>query len=222
MMRKILVAAAMVFSSSVFADECATRVMTDKVLDSKGSTIVTEQSRTSCGNAGSNLQALVGIDSYCYYYPVRGEQMLACQYPNGQWATFADTPVDALDAFAGDEDTQTGKYSTNTHYMQGPPSFVMYIGNFLRWWNGNLSAEAKKLHERSVIFAVEQSKNGQLVSWQTPKGNESGRIKVVSTLPVQGGVCRRMIMEINVDKNTRNHSETACYNISTNKWHFSQ
>ena len=95
MLRKILVAATLVFSGSAFADECATRVMTDKVFDSKGSTIVTEQSRTSCGNAGSNLQALVGIDSYCYYYPVRNERMLACQYPNGQWTTFADTPTDA-------------------------------------------------------------------------------------------------------------------------------
>ena len=222
MLRKILVAATLVFSGSAFADECATRVMTDKVFDGKGSTIVTEQSRTSCGNAGSNLQALVGIDSYCYYYPVRNERMLACQYPNGQWVTFADTPTDALDAFAGDEDTRTSQYSTNTNYVQGAPSFVMYFVNFMRWAGGNLDSESKKLHERSVIFAVENAQNGQLVTWQNSKGTESGKIKVVSTLPVNGGICRRMLMEIIVGKNSRNHSETACYNISTNKWHFAQ
>lgn len=221
-LRKILVTASLMFSVSAFADECATRVVTDKVLDSKGASIVSEESRTSCGNAGPNLQALMGIDSYCYYYPVRNEQMLACQYPNGQWVTFADTPVDTLDAFVSSEDTKTSQYSTNTNYVQGPPSFVMYLTNFMRWFRGNLDAESKKLHERAVLFTVEYAKNGQLVSWQNSKGTESGRIKVVSTLPVNGGICRRMLMEITVDKNSRNHTETACYNISTNKWHFTQ
>lgn len=222
MLRKILIAATLLFSVNAFADDCATRVLTDKVYDSKGSTIMSEQSRTSCGNAGSNLQALVGIDSYCYYYPVRNEQMLACQYPNGQWVTFADTPVDALDAFDGEENTITSKYSTTTTYIDGPPSFLKYLGNFLRWSLGNLDSESKKLHERSVLFAVEHSQNGQLVTWQNSKGTEYGRIKVVSTLPVNGGICRRMLIETTVGKNTRNHTETACYNVSTNKWHFTQ
>lgn len=222
MLRKALFVLLLVLSSSAFADDCATRVVTDKVYDTNGASIVTEQSRTSCGNAGSNLQALVGIDSQCYYYQVRGEQMMACQYPNGQWTTFADTPVDALDAFAGNDNTITSQYSTHTNYVSGPPSFVMYFNNFINWWRGKLDSESQKLHERAVYFAVEHSKNGQLVSWQNSKGTEQGKIKVVSTLPVNGGVCRRMIMEITVDRSSRNHNETACYNFGTNKWYFTQ
>ena len=220
MLRKVLVVLALTFSASVFADDCATRVITDKLYDKSGASIMSEQSKTSCGNAGSNLQTLVGIDQQCYYYEVRGQQQLACQYPNGNWVTFGD--IEAIDLFAGGNDPQSGKYSAHTEYVPSNGSMLIVLNNFINWYRGTLDKESQELHARSVLFALENSNNGQLVTWTNKKGTEMGRIKVVSTVPVQGGICRRMLVELTVGDRIRNLNETACYNISTNKWSFIQ
>lgn len=220
MLHKILVAAAFVFSASAFADECATRVVTDKIYDSQGASIVSEKSRTSCGT-GSNLTALVGIDERCYYFDTVGGRQLACQFPNGQWIAYGDVPVEAIDAFGvGEAEPQSGNYSTRQDYYTGTPSMVGFITNFSKWMSGSLDSESSVLHKKAMYFAAQYSKNGELVTWTNKKQTEMGRIKVVSTIPVQGGICRRMLIELTVGNSSRNLTETACYNISTNKWNF--
>ena len=222
MLGKILVTVALTFSANAFADECATRVITDKIYDSQGAELVSEQSRTSCGNGGSNLNALVGIDDHCYYFDTPGGRQLACQYPNGNWVAFGDIPVEAIDSFARSEDApQSGRYSTRQDYQTNPSFLTMFL-NFTKWWQGSLSSESKVLHDKAIYFAVQHSKNGELVTWRNKQGTEQGRIKVVSTMPVSGGFCRRMLVELSVGNSIRNLNETACLNINTNQWHFIQ
>lgn len=222
MLRALVVACAVLVSVPALADDCTTRVVTDKVYDATGAVIVSEESRTSCGNGGSNLLALVGIDSRCYYYNVRGNRQLACQYPNGNWISFGDQPADVIDVFAGDTEPQSGKYSTYTGYQQNRGSGLTIFLNWAGWFRGSLDDESQRLHEQAMFLALENAKNGELVSWQNRKGTESGRIKVVATNAVQGGVCRRVLVELSVGRNVRNLNETACINFSTNNWHFIQ
>lgn len=220
MLTRLLVAGLVLWSANALAnEECTTRIVTDKIYDVNGASIVSEQSRTSCGHGGSKLLSLVGIDDRCYYYNVRGQKQLACQYPNGNWVTFGDT-VDSIDSFSGETSPQTGKYSAQSNYYENTGSLVTLLVNFTKWRMAKLDDESKQLHERAVYLALENADNGQIVTWTNRKQTEMGRIKIVSTLPVQGGVCRRMLVELTVGNNVRNLSETACNNFSTENWHF--
>lgn len=223
MLGKLLIASLVLWSPNVLAnDECTTRIITDKIYDINGAAILSEQSRTSCGHGGSKLNALVGIDERCYYYNVRGEQQLACQYPNGNWVTFGDVATDSIDSFSGTRAPLTGNYSAQTNYHANTGSLVTVLVNFTKWRAASLDSESKKLHERAVYLALENASNGQIVSWTNKKQTEMGRIKIVSTQPVQGGVCRRMLVELNVGNSVRNLNETACNTIGTDKWYFTQ
>lgn len=217
MLKKLLVTSLAVLAGSVYADDCATRVITDRLADRVGNEIVSEQSRTSCGNMG-NLTQLVGIDQRCYPIEYNGNPSLACQYPGGRWEVVGDP--ETFDVFAGPNTPNTGNYNINNNYIAGPAGFIVYFANLWKWGFGRLDNESKNLHATTVFLTLERAQNGELVTWQNPKDSSWGRMKVVKTVPVNGGVCRTILMQVVKGSHAREMSEVACYNNSTNKWNF--
>lgn len=217
MLHKILFVSALVLSSTVYADDCATRILTDKMLDSNGSEIVSQQSRTSCGNMG-NLSQLLGIDQRCYPIEHNGNPSLACQYPGGRWTVVGDP--ETFDLFAGPNSPNSGNYNVNDNYISGPAGTIIYLANFWKWGFGRLDDESKNLHTTAVFLTLQRAQNGELVTWRNPKGTSWGQMKVVKSVPASNGICRTILMQIVKGNYAREISETACYNSSANKWYF--
>ena len=218
-MSKLLVLALLSLMSGTTWAQCATKTVTDRLSDANGAVIVTEKSRTSCGDAGSNVKQVEGIDDHCYYVPSEdGQESLACQWPSGRWEIIGD--VNTIDLFTGPNQSSSSKRSVTQDYIRGNESLAALVSNVIRWSAGKLDEESKRLHNTAIFVTLERAKNGEIVSWKNPKQNTSGKIKVVKTISHGEGFCRYMMMQIVKDDTPRELKETACYNNNNGKWYF--
>lgn len=199
--------------------ECSSRTLTDKITDADGHEIISEQNQVSCADGAPSLESLVGIDSRCNIYEIKGYPQMACKYPNGRWEVIND--IEAFDALSGSEVPLSSRYSTTENYVNIEHAFlVSSIYNIGRWANGSLDSDSEEIHNRAVFLTLENAKNGEVVRWRNPEMNTSGRMKVVLTTSVQGGICRRMLVELTVNRQSRNVLETGCFDRNTNAWRF--
>lgn len=208
----------LIWSNNVFA-ECSSRTITDKITDSEGKEIISEQNQVSCADGAPSLESLVGIDSKCNIYEIKGYPQMACKYPNGRWEVIND--IEVFDTLSGSDSPLSGNYSTaETFVSTENGNFVAQFTNFSRWASGLLDSDSQEIHDRTVFLALQHAKNGEVVRWTNPEANTSGRMKVVLTTAVQGGICRRMLVELKTRNQPRNILETACYDRNTALWHF--
>lgn len=215
---KYLILFCAVWSSNLLAD-CSSRTLTDKITDTEGKEIISEQNQVSCAEGAPSLESLVGIDSRCNIYEIKGYPQMACRYPNGRWEVINE--IETFDTLSGSENPLSGNYSTTETYVNiDNAPLVSGIYNIMRHAGGELDSESQELHNRSVYLTLENAKNGEVVRWNNPEMNTSGRMKVVLTTAVRGGICRRMLVELTVNRQSRNVLETGCYDRSSESWRF--
>lgn len=105
---------------------------------------------------------------------------------------------------------------------QGYPSNIVdVIVNATRAFSDGLSSEDKETHIETVLFAMQNADNGEVVQWHNTKEKTSGYIKIVLTRPAQGGYCREFFTRINKNGSYKDYHESGCRTIDSQFWTFS-
>jgi surface antigen len=105
---------------------------------------------------------------------------------------------------------------------QGNTSVVAVVVNMFKAVEGSLSHEDKQTHIMTVIHALQNSDNGEVSEWYNPSTDSAGRVSIVMTYPVQGGVCRRFFTEVRIKHRIREFSEQGCHTMDSRYWSFSR
>jgi len=100
-------------------------------------------------------------------------------------------------------------------------NIVFLINNVIKQASGYLNKEDQETHIRTVIFAAANLPTNDEVEWHNPKNNTAGRVKIVMTRPVQGGVCRVLFTQVEKSGTVRDYHEVACKTVDSQYWTFS-
>ena len=102
-----------------------------------------------------------------------------------------------------------------------PGSIVDFLVNTSRSISGRMSTEDTETHVETVLFAMNNVENGEVVQWHNTKDKTGGRIKVILTVPVSGGYCRQFFTEINKNGKVKEYNEMGCRTLDSQFWTFS-
>jgi len=105
---------------------------------------------------------------------------------------------------------------------QNNTSVLAIVFNLFKAVEGSLSYEDKQTHIMTVIHALQNSDNGEVSEWYNPSTDSAGRVSIVMTYPVQGGVCRRFFSEIRIKQRIREFNEQGCHTMDSRYWSFSR
>lgn len=105
---------------------------------------------------------------------------------------------------------------------QSNTSFVALGVNLFKVFSGSLNSEDKQTHIMTVVHAMQNLDNGEIAEWYNPTNDTAGRVRVVMTYPVQGGVCRRFFTEVRIKNHIRDYNEQGCLTIDSRYWSFSR
>ncbi len=103
-----------------------------------------------------------------------------------------------------------------------PNSAVTVLANMFKAWDGSLNSSDRKRHTGAVLFALENTKDGQVTEWYNNDETTLGKIKPIMSWPVQGGVCRKLISLIQKGDKVREYEEVGCWTIDSQFWTFSR
>jgi surface antigen len=101
-----------------------------------------------------------------------------------------------------------------------PNNLIAIVSNIYKQSTGSLDSQDKLTHTKTVIYAAANLDTGSVVEWTNPSNNTAGRVKVVRTKPVQGGVCRLLFTQVEKDSTIRDYSEYACKTMDSRFWTF--
>jgi surface antigen len=73
-------------------------------------------------------------------------------------------------------------------------------------------------HSQAVYHALNNSNDGEDVTWFNDREGSQGRARIVYTHPSPGGWCRRVYSFVVFKNITKTYEDTACYNTHTNTW----
>ena len=100
----------------------------------------------------------------------------------------------------------------------GSVLFGFKVSNYL---NFRLKKQEKLKHKEAVYFALNNLKNGEIVSWYSEKRpNVNGKVRVIMTYPRSGETCRTYQAYIKVNGKERHMTNNACKYIGTASWSF--
>ena len=105
---------------------------------------------------------------------------------------------------------------------ESPTSAVTALANMFKAWDGALSPQDRKTHIGAVLFALENTHDGQVTEWFNNKETTLGKIKPIMSWNVQGGVCRKIISLIQKGDKVREYEEVGCYTLDSQFWTFSR
>lgn len=101
-----------------------------------------------------------------------------------------------------------------------PTNIFAVIKNIYTQYSDSLSRQDQETHTKTVLIAVSYLDNGDIATWSNPETNTAGRIKIIFTKPVQGGICRLLSTEVEKDSQIKQYSELACKTIDNQYWTF--
>lgn len=107
------------------------------------------------------------------------------------------------------------------HSANGFTSVLEGIVYMMNNFNHSLNYVDQQTHTKAMIFAAEHLDNGQVTQWSNPSNGTAGRIRVMMTKPAQGGFCRLMFVQVEINNNIKDYSEYACKTIDSRYWTFS-
>lgn len=84
----------------------------------------------------------------------------------------------------------------------------------------HLDDDDKQLYVRSIMIALEQTQNGEIVEWWSRRNTAYGKTRIISTYPTGGGYCRVYQTEVNVKGDTQYYQERACVQGGYAGWQF--
>jgi len=100
----------------------------------------------------------------------------------------------------------------------GSVLFGFKVSNYL---NFRLKKQEKLKHKEAVYFALNNLKNGEIVSWYSEKRpNVNGKVRVIMTYPRSGETCRTYQAYIKVNGKERHMTNNACYGVGNVAWRF--
>lgn len=104
-----------------------------------------------------------------------------------------------------------------------PNGSIIAIGvNLFKVFSGSLNAEDKQTHTMTVLNAMQNLDNGEIAEWFNPANDTAGRVRIVMTYPVQGGICRRFFTEVRIKNHIRDYEEQGCKTMDSRFWSFSR
>jgi len=103
---------------------------------------------------------------------------------------------------------------------QPTTGLVSVVSNFAKAFDSTLNSDDKQTHIMTMLFAMQNLDNGETAVWYNQREQTAGRIKVILTHPVQGGICRRTFTEVRVGKEVREYEEVGCKTIDSQFWTF--
>lgn len=129
-------------------------------------------------------------------------------------------------SFAGN--TTPGEHKGNIGDMPAPkwlgedlkysmPAYLFRKTQFLRF---RLNKDEKKMHESAVFFALQNTQNGEIVSWYSDKRLAGGKVRVIHSYPISGGYCRTYQAYIKLNGTERHTTNNACKYIGSPSWSF--
>jgi len=127
---------------------------------------------------------------------------------NTALADTTNEPISALGGVRSDYD-QTG-------------SPLGIIFNFAKYAKYSLNKQDRQKHIETMIFALENLDNGEVVEWHNVQDDTHGRIKMIYGYDISGGYCRKMFTEVRIKDRYRDYEEQGCRTVSSNYWNFSR
>ena len=133
----------------------------------------------------------------------------------------AGTLISTVSCAAVQPDTPYYGSQTKTSYSRNP-DVVHTIARLLnrRADAYSVPAEDRQRHERCVFFALEKLNLGEECRWYSNKSSTSGVVKIVSVYPSGHRMCHVFFTHLQVNRQTKNWQDTACYSSSTDDWTF--
>ena len=103
-----------------------------------------------------------------------------------------------------------------------PAAITLFLANnIINFYKFNLNYFEKKSHITAIMFALDQAKNGQTVSWHNKKRLAHGKVRVMlSKFNKKGEFCRIFDSFIFLNGAKRGTTNTACKNLENNSWVF--
>ncbi len=105
---------------------------------------------------------------------------------------------------------------------QNNSSFIAIGANLFKAFSGSLSSEDKQTHIMTVVHAMQNLDNGEVTEWYNPANDTAGRVSVVMTYPVQGGICRKFFSQVRIKNHIRDYNEQGCFTMDSRYWSFSR
>jgi len=116
-----------------------------------------------------------------------------------------------------------GENHASIPFSGGDPSstaFILVLG-ILNAINFSLNEYEVNQHITSIIYALNHSKNGQLVSWKNNKRLSYGKVRVLkSKFNQKAQFCRIFDSYIMLNGAERGSTNTACKNLESKQWEF--
>jgi surface antigen len=112
----------------------------------------------------------------------------------------------------------SSEYPTyNAQYSDNP---IRAITEYFRGRASFLDDDDKQLYVRSVMLALEQTQNGEIVEWWSKRNPANGRTRIISTYPTGSGYCRVYQTEVILNGNAQYFQERACIQGGLTGWQF--
>ncbi|MBC8435568.1 MAG: hypothetical protein H8D84_01145 [Proteobacteria bacterium] len=96
-------------------------------------------------------------------------------------------------------------------------AFLWRSTQYLRF---SLNKEEKQMHQSAVFFMLENTKNGEIVSWYSDKRLVNGKVRVIHSYPTGAGICRTYQAYIKVNGTERHMTNNACKKNWSPSWSF--
>jgi len=77
-----------------------------------------------------------------------------------------------------------------------------------------------QMHKKTVYYALNESRDGELVHWKSSKADLSGKVRVVWSYPTSDGLCRIYQIYITKESTTNYFTNKACKHGWNNNWSF--
>ena len=106
-------------------------------------------------------------------------------------------------------------FGNNMEYSM--PAFLWRSTQYLRF---RLNKEEKKKHQSAVFFMLDNTKNGEIVSWYSDKRLANGKVRVIHSYPISGGFCRTYQAYIKLNGAERHTTNNACLYMGSPTWSF--
>ena len=123
-----------------------------------------------------------------------------------------------------------GSFETEGVLNENPSSFVggdptattlMLALTIANWYSFSLNKQEKDQHISSIMFALNHTKNGELVTWRNNKRLSHGKVRVLrSKFNKQGKFCRIYDSYISLNGAERGSTNSACKNVNNDQWEF--
>jgi surface antigen len=94
------------------------------------------------------------------------------------------------------------------------------MSSITRIFGASLGKEDIGRHQQAVYHALNNTENGETVTWYNNATDSEGRAMIVWTMPASGGACRRIYSYVRTKSYANSYQDTACLDNNRKTWTF--